>query len=47
MVMMTENELDGVYIIFQGLNKKIIGRKLSCRYISILGTYRATISNIQ
>ena len=45
MVMMTENELDGVFIIFRGLNKKIIGRKLSCRYISILGTYRAILCN--
>ena len=45
MVMMTENELDGVFIIFRGLNKKIIGRELSCRYISKLGTYRAIIYN--
>ena len=46
MVMMTENELDGVFIIFRGLNKKIIGRKLSCRYISKLGTYRAILYNL-
>ena len=45
MVMMTENEFDGVFIIFRGLYKKIIGRKLSCRYISKLGTYRAIIYN--
>ena len=45
MVMMTENELDGVFIIFRGLYYKIIGRKLSCRYISILETYRAILHN--
>ena len=45
MVMMTKNELDGVFIIFRGLNKKIIGRKLSCRYISKLGAYRAILYN--
>ena len=45
MVTMTENELDRVFIIFRGLNKKIIGRKLSCRYISKLGTYRAILYN--
>ena len=45
MVMMTKNELDGVFIIFRGLKKKIIGRKLSCRYISKLGTYRAILYN--
>jgi len=44
MMMMTENESDGVFIIFRGL-KKIIGRKLSCRYISIMGTYRAILYN--
>ena len=41
MVTMTENELDRVFIIFRGLNKKIRGRKLNCRYITKLGTYRA------
>ena len=45
MVMMTRTELDGVFIIFRGLKKKIIGRKLSYRYISKLGTYRAMIFN--
>ena len=45
MMTTTENELDGVFIIFRGLYKKIIGRKLSCRYISILGTYRAILHN--
>ena len=47
MVMMTENELDGVFIIFRGLKKKIIGRKLSYRYISKLGTYRAILYNLK
>ena len=44
-MMMTKNELDGVFIIFQGLNKKMIGRQLSCRYISKLGTYRPILYN--
>ncbi len=47
MVMMTENELDGVFIIFRGLKKKIIGRKLSYRYISKLGIYRAILYNLK
>jgi hypothetical protein len=37
MMMMTENELDGVFIIFRGLNKKIIGRQLSSRSYDIRG----------
>ena len=45
MMMMTENELDGVFIIFRGLKKKIIGMKLSYRYISRLSTYRAILYN--
>ena len=46
MMMMTENESDGVFIIFRGL-KKIIGRKLSCPYISKSSTYRAILYNSQ
>ena len=45
MVMMTQTELDGTFIIFRGIIKKIIGRKLSCRYISKLGTYSAILYN--
>ena len=47
MVMMTRTELDGVFIIFRGLKKKIIGRKLSYRCISKLGTYRAIFYNLK
>jgi hypothetical protein len=46
MMMMTENESDGVFIIFRGL-KKIIGRKLSCHYISKSSTYHAILYNSQ
>ncbi len=57
---MTENELDGVFIIFRRFKKNyrkeneispqqaagnLTQERLSCRYISILGTYRAILYN--